>query len=194
MLYIDNPVGTGFSYTNGDGYATNTQQTSSQLHIALVQFLKLFPEYQLSPFFVSGESYAGKYIPAIGFEIYKNNKMLAEFGANDLPINLKGLFMGNALTDPRNMLDYSKFAYENGLVDIHGMREMESYEKQAKESLDLVKGGEVTSSTVGCGVFAPRCYRSLTGLSGFSSCIYSFGTKLLLCFRPAAPTRTCSTS
>lgn len=59
---------------------------------------------------------------------------------NSLPINLraifsipKGLALGNALSDPYNMLEYGDFVYQTGLVDRHGYHTMKLFENLAKE-------------------------------------------------------------
>ncbi|CAG2110145.1 unnamed protein product, partial [Medioppia subpectinata] len=60
VLYIDSPVGTGFSYTtDAKGFATNEQNVAEDLYNALQQFFKLFAEYKNNEFYVTGESYAG---------------------------------------------------------------------------------------------------------------------------------------
>ena len=68
MLYIDNPVGTGWSFTKSDdGYARNQDQVGKNLYEALLQFYQLFPRYQKSSdLYITGESYGGKYVPALG--------------------------------------------------------------------------------------------------------------------------------
>ncbi|XP_008059156.1 probable serine carboxypeptidase CPVL, partial [Carlito syrichta] len=56
MLYIDNPVGTGFSFTEDDhGYAVNEDDVARDLYSALVQFFQLFPEYKDNDFYATGE-------------------------------------------------------------------------------------------------------------------------------------------
>nr|CAD7574031.1 unnamed protein product [Timema californicum] len=61
LIFIDNPVGTGFSYTENDaGYASNQTQVGNELYSAMSQFFTLFSELQKRDFFISGESYAGK--------------------------------------------------------------------------------------------------------------------------------------
>ncbi|PSN32632.1 hypothetical protein C0J52_26170 [Blattella germanica] len=53
--------GRGFSFTDfNEGYATEQTQIGAELYIALLQFLKIFPELQNAPLYLSGESYAGK--------------------------------------------------------------------------------------------------------------------------------------
>lgn len=61
LLYIDNPVGTGFSFVDKDeGYARNELDVGKDLYAALLQFFTLFPDLQKNKFYVTGESYAGK--------------------------------------------------------------------------------------------------------------------------------------
>ncbi|XP_063708720.1 venom serine carboxypeptidase-like [Culicoides brevitarsis] len=137
MLFIDNPVGAGFSFTDEDGYTQNVTQVAKHLHIGLTQFLKMFPWLQNVPFFIAGESYAGKYIPAIGYEIYEQNKI---DDGKEFKINLKGLAIGNGFSDPYNMMYYSQFAFQTGLIDQHARNEMRVFEILAQENISNAKG------------------------------------------------------
>jgi len=112
MLYVDNPVGAGFSYTGDDlGYSTDEMDVARNLYAFLVQFFELFPEYQHNDFYVTGESFAGHYVPAVSYVIHLNNP-----GAK-VKINLKGLAIGNGLVDPLNQLFYSEYLYQLGFFD-----------------------------------------------------------------------------
>ncbi|XP_053465272.1 probable serine carboxypeptidase CPVL isoform X5 [Nycticebus coucang] len=56
MLYVDNPVGTGFSFTDDTrGYAANEEDVARDLYSALIQFFQLFPEYKDNEFYATGE-------------------------------------------------------------------------------------------------------------------------------------------
>ncbi|XP_049887422.1 venom serine carboxypeptidase-like [Pectinophora gossypiella] len=111
LLFIDNPVGTGFSFTDDDrGYATNQTTIGENLYSALQQFLTIFPELRKAPLTIAGESYAGKHIPSIGVQILWHRD-------EDQPINLQGLAIGNGFIDPRTLQRYSHFVREVGLVD-----------------------------------------------------------------------------
>ncbi|XP_040328301.1 putative serine carboxypeptidase CPVL isoform X2 [Herpailurus yagouaroundi] len=56
MLYIDNPVGTGFSFTDDpQGYAVNEDDVARNLYSALTHFFLLFPEYKNNDFYATGE-------------------------------------------------------------------------------------------------------------------------------------------
>lgn len=110
LIYFDNPVGTGFSFTENDkGYATNEADVARDLYNALGQFFTLFSEYRNNDFYLTGESYAGKYIPAIGSLLHAKK--------NESKINLKGVAIGNGLIDPESMIDYSSFLYKISLFD-----------------------------------------------------------------------------
>ncbi|KAG8227812.1 hypothetical protein J437_LFUL010970 [Ladona fulva] len=114
VLYIDNPVGTGYSFTDDDrGYSRNETSVGENLYSCLLQFFKMFPEIQRNEFFVTGESYAGKYVPAISYTIHEKNPKAK------MHINLKGFAIGNGLSDPEHMLKYSSYLYQHGLIDSH---------------------------------------------------------------------------
>nr|XP_054926486.1 probable serine carboxypeptidase CPVL [Dermacentor andersoni] len=61
VLYVDNPVGTGFSFTQNErGYARNQSDVSRDMIEMLQQFFTLFSNYSSNDFYLSGESYAGE--------------------------------------------------------------------------------------------------------------------------------------
>lgn len=128
LIYIDNPVGTGFSFTDSeDGYARNQTQVGENLYEALIQFFQLFPELQKNPFYASGESYAGKYVPALGHTIHKNNPNAK------IKINLQGMAIGNGYSDPLNQLDYGDYLYQLGLIDFNAKEKFDGDEAAAAE-------------------------------------------------------------
>lgn len=120
---MDNPIGTGFSFTDHvQGYATSSEQIGLDLHVALTQFFLLFPELQNNDFYVTGESMAGKYVPALSYVIHEKNPTAA------IKINLKGLAIGNGITDPINQFAYGDYLYQIGLIDSNGRDQYHAYE------------------------------------------------------------------
>ena len=98
MLYIESPGGVGYSYINSsleEDMMINDDITAKDNLNALLSFYKKFPEYQKKDFFLSGESYAGIYIPTLAIEIINYNKNVPE----NNKINLKGILVGNGATD-----------------------------------------------------------------------------------------------
>jgi hypothetical protein len=45
LLFVDNPVGTGFSYVATNSYVTELQQMADQFMAFLTKWFALFPEY-----------------------------------------------------------------------------------------------------------------------------------------------------
>ncbi|XP_057668632.1 venom serine carboxypeptidase-like [Diorhabda carinulata] len=121
VIYIDNPVQTGYSFTV-NGFAQNETKVGEDLYEALKQFFTLFPELQTNEFFVTGESYGGKYVPAASYTILKKNPTA------DFKINLKGMAIGNGLCDPENQMKYGEYLYQIGLVDTSGKEQIENLE------------------------------------------------------------------
>ncbi|RWS05491.1 putative serine carboxypeptidase CPVL-like protein [Leptotrombidium deliense] len=71
MLNINKPVGTGFSFTDRqNGFAKNLNESTENLFFALPQFFTMFNELRANDFYEIGESYAGKYVPAIAHKIH----------------------------------------------------------------------------------------------------------------------------
>ncbi|CAN6327128.1 unnamed protein product [Urochloa humidicola] len=98
LLFIDNPLGTGFSAAPSPAdIPTNQSVIAAHLLAALQSFFALDPTFRAQPFFLSGESYAGKYVPAAGAHILDANPTLPE----SLRVNLRGVAIGNGLTRTR---------------------------------------------------------------------------------------------
>ncbi|KAJ0173344.1 hypothetical protein K1T71_011520 [Dendrolimus kikuchii] len=126
LIFIDNPVGTGFSFTDDDnGYCKDETCIGAGLYNAMQQFYMLFPNLRSNDFYITGESYAGKYIPALGITIHTENLK----GEVDR-INLKGMAIGNGYCDPINQLDYGNYLYQHGLIDDNQRSVFEKYQGQ----------------------------------------------------------------
>ena len=111
LLFIDNPVGTGYSFTSSDqGYARSQEDVARDLYSGLTQFFQIYTDYAQNPFFVTGESYGGKYVPSITYKIHVENQNPQV----KTRINLKGMTIGDGLTDPINQYMYGDFLYQVG--------------------------------------------------------------------------------
>jgi len=113
VIWIDQPGGTGFSTVqNTLGYATNEAQVAADMLTFLQGFYAQYPQYKNLPFFITGESYGGHYVPATAAAIVAANKQNPPF-----VIPLKGIAVGNGLIDPLlTTQSYPAFAYGHGLI------------------------------------------------------------------------------
>ncbi|KAH6788574.1 serine carboxypeptidase-like 40 [Perilla frutescens var. frutescens] len=95
ILFLESPAGVGFSYSNTTSdYVTGDTKTAADSYTFLVNWLERFPEYKSRDFYLTGESYAGHYVPQLAQLILRNNKI-----ATRTLINLKGIAIGNAYID-----------------------------------------------------------------------------------------------
>lgn len=69
MLYIEAPVGVGFSYSTANDYKCNDDRTAEENYQAVEAFFDKFPELKKNKFFITGESYAGVYVPTLAERI-----------------------------------------------------------------------------------------------------------------------------
>jgi cathepsin A (carboxypeptidase C) len=95
VLYLEAPAGVGFSMMGdaSNNYTTD-QITAHDNLLALIQFFKGFYEYRHNSFYISGESYAGIYVPTLALTILSYNAH-----TQYAPINLVGIAVGNGVTD-----------------------------------------------------------------------------------------------
>ncbi|KAI1462695.1 alpha/beta-hydrolase [Annulohypoxylon moriforme] len=113
LLFVDNPVGTGYSYVNTDSYVHELDEMANQFVTFLEKWYKLFPEYEHDDIYIAGESFAGQHIPYIAKAVLERNKL----PQTQTAWNLKGLLIGNGWVSPPEQYEaYLSFAYEKGIV------------------------------------------------------------------------------
>ena len=109
IVYIDQPIGTGFGKLV-DEKDLNTDETgiADDFYTFITRWLEKYPEFKGRPFFITGESYAGHYIPAISAKIVRE--------ANK-DINLIASAIGNGWVDAISQYpEYALYAYENKIT------------------------------------------------------------------------------
>lgn len=117
LLFVDQPIGTGFSYGDVGDLVTSEEGVAKDMHAVLQAFLSMpqFEALRAAPFYVTGESYAGHYVPAVASYINEQNKKLPK--ASGERINLRGIGIGNGLTDPLvQYAAYADYVKERGLI------------------------------------------------------------------------------
>jgi carboxypeptidase C (cathepsin A) len=91
MVYLEAPAGVGFSYSDDAAdYTTDDDQTALDNLAAVETWFAAFPEYLESDFFITGESYAGVYVPTLAEAILNATNAGTYTGAP-----LRGIAVGN---------------------------------------------------------------------------------------------------
>eukprot|EP00296_Roombia_truncata_P000216 JP435881.1.p1 GENE.JP435881.1~~JP435881.1.p1 ORF type:complete len:396 (+),score=157.54 JP435881.1:157-1188(+) len=136
VFWIEAPAGVGFSNSAyKSDYNTNDAKTAADNYRAIQQFLAKYPQYRESKLYVTGESYAGHYVPTLVKYITDKN-----IEAKEPHVNIAGLAIGNPLIDEK--LDFnSPMPYYYG----HALISKEDFDYATK-----VCDGDFTSSAPGC--------------------------------------------
>ncbi|KAI4325616.1 hypothetical protein MLD38_030998 [Melastoma candidum] len=114
IIFVDAPVGTGFSYAkNPEGYETGDMTYARHCHDFLKKWLLDHPRFIGHSVYVAGDSYSGMIVPLIAQYILQESDDFM----HEAPINLKGYLLGNPATDPDSD-ESSKltFAYHGALI------------------------------------------------------------------------------
>ncbi|XP_043693650.1 serine carboxypeptidase-like 45 isoform X2 [Telopea speciosissima] len=112
MLYLETPAGVGFSYSINTSYyeGVGDEMTARDNLIFMQLWFAKFPKYRSRDLFLTGESYAGHYIPQLA-------QLMVEFNKKEKLFNLKGIALGNPLLD--FAIDFNskaEFFWSHGLI------------------------------------------------------------------------------
>jgi len=161
VLWIDQPTGVGFSYGDKGDYDHDELGVRDDMYHFLAEFIAAHPEYAAAPFYVFGESYGGHYAPNVAYAVFEGNKNPSNTA---LPkINLKGLAVGNGLTDPEIQYKYyGEMAYNNtyGVKSI-SKTDYETMESQIPDCINMIK--ECQNETNTCGEAQASCNNDMIG-------------------------------
>ncbi|XP_010472299.1 PREDICTED: serine carboxypeptidase-like 10 isoform X2 [Camelina sativa] len=99
IIYLDQPVGAGFSYSRTPIGKTSDTIEVKRIHDFLQKWLSKHPQFISNSFYVTGDSYSGNYICC------------------KPPINLQGYVLGNPITYAEHEKNYRiPFAYGMSLI------------------------------------------------------------------------------
>ncbi|KAF5333394.1 hypothetical protein D9611_002652 [Ephemerocybe angulata] len=141
MVFVDQPPGTGFSYTSEENYAHTIKDAQGHLLEFMRNFYSVFPEYKYADTYMAGESFAGQWIPYFADAILKSN----------LDVPLRGIAIGNGWMDvKRQSLSYFDYGVKMGLLE-EGSEDWEHVKKlQDRCEAKIAKVEDEPMSITGC--------------------------------------------
>lgn len=152
VLYIDQPVGTGLSFTEDKNFCKSDLEINIDFHYFLQSFLTVYADFFLtdvhgddkaSPrtmkrtLYFSGESHAGHYIPSMMDYILQRNNDHATDPRTGITIDLGGAAIGNGWMDPYHQYMASEYAYGIGLIDAAQRRGVSADEEACRAKLAI---------------------------------------------------------
>jgi len=113
LIFVDNPVGTGFSYTNDPrGFCTSDEDIANQLVIFMKGFLQQWPVFEKMEFWIFSESYGGKMTAKFGVALHN------AIQKGDITIDFKGVALGDSWIAPVGcMYSYPEFLFSVSQID-----------------------------------------------------------------------------
>ncbi|XP_037429134.1 serine carboxypeptidase-like 18 isoform X1 [Triticum dicoccoides] len=186
ILLLDSPVGSGFSFARDPkGYYVGDYSSSSQVQTFLNKWFTDHPQYLSNPFYIGGDSYAGKVIPLIAQGISEGIDMRQQ-----PVINLKGYMVGNPIADPKFDENYkipsahgfgiiSDQIYESAVKNCKGDY-VNPVNEMCVEVLHTINNG-TTSEWIQCNIGLPYTYETPSSIpyhvnltmKGYHALVYS---------------------
>lgn len=144
LLYLDQPVGTGFSFRGpGSPYASTEAELAAAAADALAAFVDRHPRYVGHPLFIFGESFAGHMAPHIATALLRRSGGL----------KLEGLAIGDGWVDPVHQnLAFPEYAFGTGLI---GADLRDALRVQAERCAATIRAGRYVKA------FETDCYYHL---------------------------------
>ncbi|KAK7401235.1 hypothetical protein VNO78_12565 [Psophocarpus tetragonolobus] len=177
VLFLESPAGVGFSYSNttSDYDHTGDKSTAKDAYVFLLNWLERFPEYKTRDFYITGESYAGHYVPQLAYTILVNNK------SSHQNINLKGIAIGNAwIDDVTSLKGRFDYLWTHALNSDQTHELIEKFCDFASENIsEICSNATIMSYYIERGmidvsnIYAPVCY-DYSLKNGSTGSVYDF--------------------
>ncbi|KAL6858752.1 hypothetical protein ACP4OV_017754 [Aristida adscensionis] len=144
LLFVDNPVGTGFSYVEGGDrrlMARTDDEAARDLTALLACLYRSNARLRGSPLFIVAESYGGK------FAVTTALAALQAIRQGRLQANLAGVALGDSWISPLDfVMSWGPLLYQVSRIDENGLQQTNVVAAKIKEQLQNQQFEEATDS------------------------------------------------
>ncbi|MED6176288.1 calponin, partial [Stylosanthes scabra] len=167
VLFLESPAGVGFSQSGNSSQifppSSGDKAATKDAYAFLVNWLERFPEYKDRDIYITGESYAGHYVPELAYTVVTNNFFRKL--ANQTVINLQGIAIGNPwIDDFTGIKGYFDYLWTHALNSDQTHELIEKYcdfKSEYPSSICInatrksyIERGDIDSSDI----YAPKCH------------------------------------
>ncbi|GAA0156253.1 serine protease [Lithospermum erythrorhizon] len=151
MLYLESPIGVGFSYSAdfSSYHGVSDKITARDNLMFLRKWFVKFPQYINTSLFMTGESYAGHYIPQLA-------ELMLEVNKKEKLFNLKGIAIGNPVLEfATDLNSRAEYFWSHGLISDNTYELFTSACNYSRYVSEYYRGSSVS----------PICYRVMNLVS-----------------------------
>ncbi|KAI9730445.1 MAG: hypothetical protein M1818_008140 [Claussenomyces sp. TS43310] len=163
MLYVDQPIGVGFSYGTDD--VTSTVTAAPYVWKLLQAFFTQFPQYENRDFAIFTESYGGHYGPEFADYFEQQNAAIDQGTVTGEKLDLIALGINNGWYDAElQEKAYVDFSYNNTYKSLISKSDYESYlDTYSNDCLPALQTCASSGSNSDCENADNSCYQDIEG-------------------------------
>lgn len=142
LLFVDNPVGTGYSFVEDKELLVKTdEEAATDLTTLLIEIFNRNETLQKSPLYIVAESYGGKYAVTLGLSALK------AIEAKKLKLILGGIALGDSWISPEDfVVSWGPLLKDVSRIDNSGLMESNSLVEKIKQQIGNGKWKDATET------------------------------------------------
>ncbi|XP_031485824.1 serine carboxypeptidase-like 51 [Nymphaea colorata] len=131
LLFVDSPVGTGYSYVEDKKSTVKTdEEAATDLTTLLITLFNSTESLQRSPLYIVAESYGGKHAVTLGLSVYDAIK------AKKLKATLGGVALGDSWISPEDfVLSWGPLLKDVSRLDLQAAEEAKRMAAEIRETI-----------------------------------------------------------
>ncbi|KAL3752391.1 hypothetical protein ACJRO7_013100 [Eucalyptus globulus] len=142
LLFVDNPVGTGYSFVEDPGLFVKTdEEAATDLTTLLRKIFNRNERLRKSPLYLVAESYGGKYAVTLALSVLK------AIEAGKLKLKLGGVALGNSWISPEDFVfSWAPLLKDVSRLDDKGVKKSKRVARKIRRQLRSRQYAEATDS------------------------------------------------